>query len=68
MSLQALSDDEDNVDRDDRPVLSAAAVAAAARSTLRAPSLQTLLEDVPHSAAIHQSSSSAGDSEEKTKC
>ncbi|CAI9284388.1 unnamed protein product [Lactuca saligna] len=67
LSLQALSDDEDNVDRDDRPVLSAAAVAAAARSTLRPPSLQTLLEDVPHSAAIHQSSSSAGDSEEKTK-
>ncbi|KAI3674515.1 hypothetical protein L2E82_52215 [Cichorium intybus] len=39
LSLQALSDDEDTVDRDDRPVLSAAAVAAAARSNLRPPSL-----------------------------
>lgn len=68
LNLQALSDDEDNVDRDDQPVLSAAAVAAAARSTLRPPALQTLIEDVSHSAAIHHSSSSAGDSEEKTKC
>ncbi|XP_024974198.1 translation initiation factor eIF-2B subunit beta-like isoform X2 [Cynara cardunculus var. scolymus] len=64
LSLHPMSDDEDNVDPDD---LSAAAVAAAARSTLRAPSLQTLLEGVPHSAPLHQSSSSAGDSEEKTK-
>lgn len=67
LSLQALSDDDDYVDRDDHPVLSAAAVAAAARSTLRPPSLQTLLEDVPYSAAVHHSSSSAGDSEEKIK-
>ncbi|XP_052190581.1 uncharacterized protein LOC127800163 [Diospyros lotus] len=66
LSLPAASDDDDDVDRDDHPVLSAAAVAAAARSTLRPPSLQTLLEDVPHSAAIPHTSS-GGDSEGKSK-
>ncbi|RVW26062.1 hypothetical protein CK203_109918, partial [Vitis vinifera] len=58
---------EDDGEREDHPVLSAAAVAAAARSTLRPPSLQTLLEDMPDSAAVPQSSSSGGDSEGKSK-
>lgn len=60
------SDDEDNVDQDDHPGLSAAVVAAASRSTLRAPSLHTLLEGLPDSAAAHRTSSS-GDSEGKSK-
>ncbi|KAI4323520.1 hypothetical protein L6164_023117 [Bauhinia variegata] len=67
MGLSAASDDEDDVERDDHPGLSAVAVAAAARSTLRPPSLQTLLEDVPDSAAIPQASSSGGDSEGKSR-
>ncbi|KAL6953139.1 hypothetical protein U1Q18_047672, partial [Sarracenia purpurea var. burkii] len=67
LNLSAESDDDDDVDRDDRPVLSAAAVAAAARSTLRPPSLQTLLEDAPNSAAVPRTSSSGGDSEGKSK-
>ncbi|XP_065868270.1 uncharacterized protein [Euphorbia lathyris] len=60
-------DDDDDGNRDDHPVLSAAAVAAAARSTLRPPSLQTLLEDMPDSAAVPRTSSSGGDSEGKSK-
>ncbi|KAL5081141.1 hypothetical protein RYX36_009562 [Vicia faba] len=52
LELSAVSDDDDDVDRDDYPVLSAAVVAAAARSTLCPPSLQTLLEDTPVTAAI----------------
>lgn len=68
LNLSAVSDDEDDNERGDHPVLSAAAVAAAARSTLRPPSLQTLLEDMPDSAAVPQSSSSGGDSEGKSKC
>ncbi|CAL5206167.1 unnamed protein product [Lathyrus oleraceus] len=67
LELSAVSDDEDDVDRDDYPVLSAAAVAAAARSTLRPPSLQTLLEDTPITAAIPHTSSSGGDSEGKSR-
>ncbi|TXG49071.1 hypothetical protein EZV62_024946 [Acer yangbiense] len=66
MNLSAVSDDDDDGDRDDHPVLSAAAVAAAARSTLRPPSLHTLLEDMPGSAAVPHTSSSGGDSEGKT--
>ncbi|KAA8533660.1 hypothetical protein F0562_030906 [Nyssa sinensis] len=45
------------------PVLSA----AAARSSLRPPSLQTLLEDVPYSAAVPHKFSFGGDSEGKSK-
>ncbi|CAK9145461.1 unnamed protein product [Ilex paraguariensis] len=67
LSLSAVSDDEDDVEQDGHPVLSAAAVAAAARSTLRPPSLQTLLEDLPHSAAAPPTSSSGGDSDGKSK-
>ncbi|KAL2478229.1 NagB/RpiA/CoA transferase-like superfamily protein [Forsythia ovata] len=67
LSLSAESDNEDDVDQGDHPALSAAAVAAAARSTLRPPSLQTLLEDMPHSTAVPQTSSSGGDSEGKSK-
>ena len=68
LNLSVVSDDENDADQDDHPVLSAASVAAASRSTLRPPSLQTLLEDVPDSAAIPHASSSAGDSEGKSKC
>lgn len=68
LNISAESDEDDDVDRDDYPVLSAAVVAAAARSTLRPPSLQTLLEDVPNPAAVPHSSSSGGDSEGKSKC
>lgn len=68
MSVSAASDEEDDLERDDHPVLSAVAVAAASRSSLRPPSLQTLLEDVPHSAAVPHTYSSGGDSEGKSKC
>lgn len=68
LNLSAISDDETDDNRDDHTVLSAAAVAAAARSTLRPPSLQSLLEDTPDSAAIPCTSSSGGDSEGKSKC
>ncbi|XP_028788138.1 translation initiation factor eIF-2B subunit beta isoform X2 [Neltuma alba] len=67
LGISAGSDDEDDVERDDHPVLSAAAVAAAARSTLRPPSLQTLLEDLPDSAAVPPTSSSGGESEGKSR-
>uniref|UniRef100_A0A2P2LDV5 Translation initiation factor eIF2B subunit beta n=2 Tax=Rhizophora mucronata TaxID=61149 RepID=A0A2P2LDV5_RHIMU len=69
LNLPSVSDDDDDDDgeREDQPVLSAASVAAAARSTLRPPSLQTLLEDRPDSAAIPHTSSSGGDSEGKSK-
>ncbi|KAL1811701.1 hypothetical protein ACET3Z_021766 [Daucus carota] len=67
LSVSAASDDEDELERGDHPALSAAAVAAASRSTLRPPSLQTLLEDVPHSAAVPHTYSSGGDSEGKSK-
>lgn len=60
-------DDDDDAERDEYPVLSATAVAAAARSSLRPPSLQALLEDVPDSAAVPATSSSGGDSEGKSK-
>lgn len=61
-------DDDDDTDHNDHPVLSAAIVAAAARSTLRPPSLQTLLEDLPHATAAPRTSSSGGESEGKSKC
>ncbi|KAI5342154.1 PREDICTED: translation [Prunus dulcis] len=68
LNMSTVSDDEDDDERDNHPVLSAAVVAAAAaRSTLRPPSLQTLLEDMPDAAAVPHTSSSGGDSEEKTK-
>ncbi|KZV54439.1 hypothetical protein F511_09754 [Dorcoceras hygrometricum] len=64
LSLPAESDDEDDV-HDDYPALSATMVAAAARSALRPPSLQTLLEDVPNTIAVPYTPSSGGDSERK---
>ncbi|XP_039041868.1 uncharacterized protein LOC120180651 [Hibiscus syriacus] len=67
LNLSAETDDEDDADRDNQPVLSAAAIAAASRSTLRPPSLQTLLEDVPDTVAVPHTSS-GGDSEGKSKC
>ncbi|XP_042446046.1 translation initiation factor eIF-2B subunit beta-like isoform X2 [Zingiber officinale] len=63
----ALGSDDDEAEHDNRMGLSAAAVAAAARSTLRAPSLQTLLEDIPDSATAPHPPSSGGDSEGKNK-
>ncbi|XWS65524.1 hypothetical protein CRYUN_Cryun05aG0120500 [Craigia yunnanensis] len=68
LDLSAVSDEEDDADQDDRAGLSAAAVAAASRSTWHPPSLQTLLEDVPDNAAVPHTSSSGGDSEGKSKC
>ncbi|KAJ8755875.1 hypothetical protein K2173_024420 [Erythroxylum novogranatense] len=68
LNLSSVSDDEDDDgEGDNQPVLSAAAVAAAARSTLRAPSLHTLLEETPVSAAIPHTSSSGGESDGKSK-
>ncbi|KAL9257216.1 Translation initiation factor eIF2B subunit beta-like protein [Drosera capensis] len=67
LNLAALSDDEADDETGDHPVLSAAAVAAASRSTLRAPSLQTLLDGVPEATATHHASSSGGDSDGKSK-
>ncbi|KAL2894822.1 Translation initiation factor eIF-2B subunit beta, partial [Bienertia sinuspersici] len=68
LNISVESDEDDDDDRDDHPVLSAAAVAAAAaaRSTLRAPSLQTLLEDVPDANCV-PAASFGGDSEGKSK-
>ncbi|MQL91828.1 hypothetical protein Taro_024447 [Colocasia esculenta] len=69
LGLSAGSDDDDShVEHEDRHVgLSPAAVATAARSTLRAPSLHTLLEGIPDSATVPHVSSSGGDSEGRSK-
>ena len=67
--LDASDDDEDvNGKGIGYPAMSAAVVAAAARSTLRPPSLQTLLEGTPESATVPYTSSSGADSESKSKC
>lgn len=67
--LDASDDDEDVCNKGiGYPVMSAAVVAAAARSTLRPPSLQTLLEGTPESASVPYTSSSGADSESKSKC
>jgi translation initiation factor eIF-2B subunit beta len=68
LSVTVDSDDEYDSDHDDRPTLSAAVLAAHARNALRAPSLQTLLDDIPVSTAISRSASSTGDSDIKSKC
>ncbi|KMS95421.1 hypothetical protein BVRB_008390 [Beta vulgaris subsp. vulgaris] len=60
-------DDVGDDEKHDHTVLSAAAVAAASRSTLRPPSLQTLLEDIPDATAVPRPSSSGGDTEGKSK-
>ncbi|XP_022575013.1 translation initiation factor eIF-2B subunit beta-like isoform X1 [Brassica napus] len=66
--LDASDDDEDvNGKGIGYPGMSAAVVAAAARSTLRPPSLQTLLEGTPESATVPYTSSSGADSESKSK-
>lgn len=67
LSVTAVSDDECDSGNDDRPTLSAAVLASHARNALRAPSLQTLLDDIPVSTALSHSSSSAGDSDGKSK-
>ncbi|CAM0956981.1 unnamed protein product [Alopecurus aequalis] len=63
LSVTAVSDDEYDSGNDDSPTLSAAVLASHARNTLRAPSLQTLLDDIPVSTALSHSASSAGDSD-----
>ena len=68
LSVTVDSDDEYDSEHDDRPALSAAVLAAHARNALRAPSLQTLLEDIPVSPAISGTASSTGDSDGKSKC
>uniref|UniRef100_A0A804LZZ2 Translation initiation factor eIF2B subunit beta n=1 Tax=Zea mays TaxID=4577 RepID=A0A804LZZ2_MAIZE len=67
LSVTVDSDDEYDSEHDDRPALSAAVLAAHARNALRAPSLQTLLEDIPVSPAISGTASSTGDSDGKSK-
>ncbi|CAL4941645.1 unnamed protein product [Urochloa decumbens] len=67
LSVTVDSDDEFDSQHDDRPTLSAAVLAAHARNALRAPSLQTLLEDIPVSPAISRTASSTGDSDGKSK-
>ena len=67
LSVTVDSDDEYDSEHD-RPSLSAAVLAAHARNALRAPSLQTLLEDIPVSPAISRTASSTGDSDGKSKC
>ncbi|CAA6654088.1 unnamed protein product [Spirodela intermedia] len=69
LGFSAGSDDDDShAERDDHHVGSSpAVVAAAARSTLRAPSLHTLLEGIPDSASVRYPSSSGGDSEGKSR-
>ena len=61
------SDDNDDRDREGLPALSAAVLAAANRTALRAPSLYNLLESVPIQSAVALSSS-GGDSEGKSRC
>ncbi|KAH7278699.1 hypothetical protein KP509_38G053000 [Ceratopteris richardii] len=61
------SDDNNNSDDDGLPVLSAAVLAAANRNVLRAPSLHNLLESAVIPAVAIVSSSSAGDSEERSR-
>ncbi|KAF3610662.1 hypothetical protein DY000_02051228 [Brassica cretica] len=67
--LDASDDDgeDDNCKVVGYSAMSAAVAAAAARSTLRPPSLQTLLEGTPESAAVPYTSSSGADSESKSK-
>ncbi|CAN8260169.1 unnamed protein product [Cochlearia groenlandica] len=65
--LDASDDEDDNNKGIGYPAMSAAVVAAAARSTLRPPSLQTLLEGTPESATVPYTSSSGADSESKSK-
>ncbi|KMZ71901.1 S-methyl-5-thioribose-1-phosphate isomerase [Zostera marina] len=67
LGLVVGSDDDEVSERYNNPALSAVAVAAAARNTLRAPSLYTLLEDASHAATTIPPSSSGGDSEGKSR-
>ncbi|KAM3356647.1 translation initiation factor eIF-2B subunit beta [Capsicum galapagoense] len=67
LDLSAASDDERTIDQDYDPTQSAAA--AAAKSFIRPPSLHALLENMPDKAVPSNiyTSSSGGDSEEKSK-
>ncbi|XP_057849118.2 uncharacterized protein LOC131060046 isoform X2 [Cryptomeria japonica] len=61
------SDDEDDTQHENPSQLSAAALAAANRITLQAPSLHNLLESIPGPEVAASTSSSGGDSEAKSK-
>jgi translation initiation factor eIF-2B subunit beta len=66
--VEALSDSDDNDEKNNEgPALSAAVLAAANRTALRAPSLYNLLESVPVQSTLALSSS-GGDSEGKSRC
>ncbi|CAN4091087.1 unnamed protein product [Withania somnifera] len=67
LDFSAASDDEGTLDKDYDPIQSAAS--AAAKSFLRPPSLHALLENMPDKAVPSNiyTSSSGGDSEEKSK-
>ncbi|KAM7265017.1 hypothetical protein ACFE04_002700 [Oxalis oulophora] len=68
LNPSSLSDEEDYDERADHyPILSASVVAAASRSTLRPPSLQTLLDDIPDAGVFPHPPSSGGDSDGKSK-
>lgn len=69
LDLSAASDDEGTIIQDYDPTQSAAAAAAAAKSFLRPPSLHALLENMSDKAvpSNNYTSSSGGDSEEKSK-
>lgn len=69
LDLSAASDDEGAIDQDYDPTQSASVAAAAAKSFLRPPSLHALLESMPDKAVLSNTytSSSGGDSEEKSK-
>jgi translation initiation factor eIF-2B subunit beta len=62
LSVTAVSEDHNDIGNDDHPTLSAAILASHARNTFRAPSLKTLLDDIPVSTALSHSASSSGDS------
>ncbi|CAK9158620.1 unnamed protein product [Ilex paraguariensis] len=65
LNFPAVSGVDEIIDQDYNSVTSAAAIAS--RNFLRSPSLRTLLEKMPNSAAACQTSS-GGDSGEKCKC
>lgn len=63
------SDDEDGQEFDARSSFSASLVAAANRSTLRAPSLHNLLESIPDQVRAPEApAASAADSESRSRC
>ncbi|GLJ40595.1 hypothetical protein SUGI_0838010 [Cryptomeria japonica] len=67
LNVSTDSDDEADTRHENSSHLSAAALAAANRNTLRAPSLHNLLESIPIPAVASCTASSGGDSEGKSK-